>query len=131
MILSSRRQRGEGKIGCIVSLVVLVSVGAVALKVVPILWSDNELKDAAKDIASRASVLPVLTIETQLKAKARELEIREALAPGAIQISKVGTSVEGNCTIALTYKRKVDLYGIYQWEDNVQLSVTSPYLNAN
>ena len=52
MIPSQSRQRGEGKVGCIVSLLVLGSLTAAAFKAVPIYWSDNELKDAANNQGS-------------------------------------------------------------------------------
>jgi hypothetical protein len=124
------RQRGEGKIGCLVSLVVLVGLTATAFKAVPIYWSDNELKDAAKDIASRASVIPIAAIELQLRAKARDLDIREAFAPGAIKASKSGDGSQGTCSINLIYKRKIDLYGIYTWTVEVNTVVAAPYLSG-
>jgi hypothetical protein len=125
-----RRQRGEGKIGCIVSLVVLVTLTATAFKAVPIYWSDNELKDAAKDIASRASVLPVEAIELQLRAKARDLGIGEAITPGAIKASKYGGASQGTCTVVINYKRKIDFYGIHQWTVIANTSISAPYMSG-
>jgi len=124
------RQRGEGKVGCIVSLLVLIVCAAAGYKVVPIYWSDNELKDAAKDLASRASVSPVESIELQIKKKAKELEIAEALAPGAMRASKRGDGQQGICTIQLKYERKIDLYGVYTWVVKVDTEVSSPYIGG-
>ena len=124
-----RRQRGEGKIGCVVSFVILATVTAVALKVVPLYWGDNELKDAAQDLASRASAIPTEALALQLRAKAKELEIGEALAPGAIRVTKTGDQ-QGTCTISLRYSRKVDLYGVYQWQVSVNSDITAPYLTG-
>ena len=125
-----RSQRGEGKIGCIVSLMVLAILTGVAFKAVPVYWSDNELKDAAKDIASRASVIPVAAIELQLRAKARDLEIGEAIVPGAIKATKSGDGSQGTCTISLRYKRKIDLYGVYTWVVEVDTAMSAPYLSG-
>lgn len=124
------RQRGEGKIGCVVSLLVLVVLTATAFKAVPIYWSDNELKDAAKDIASRASVIKTEAIELQLRAKARDLGIGEALIPGAIKATKSGDGTQGTCTINIKYKRKIDLYGVYQWPVEVSTAISAPYLSG-
>ena len=125
-----RRQRGEGKIGCIVSLLVLVILAGVAIKAVPVYWSDNELKDAAKDLASRASVTPVENIELQLRNKARQLEIAEATAPGALKARKSGDAQQGTCTISLHYARKIDLYGVYTWVASTDTEVSAPYING-
>jgi hypothetical protein len=127
---TARRQRGEGKIGCIVSLLVFATITAVGLKAVPIYWSDNELKDAAKDIASRASVLPIEAIELQLRAKAKDLDIAEAYAAGAIKATKAGDSNQGMCNIRLRYKRTIDLYGVYKWTVAVDTTVSSPFLSG-
>ena len=125
----ARHQRGEGKVGCVVSLLLLVGLTATAFKAVPIYWSDNELKDAAKDFASRASVLQVEAIELQLRAKARDLGIGEAIVPGAIKASKSGDS-QGTCTIVINYKRKIDLFGVYQWVVDAHSTVSAPYLSG-
>lgn len=125
-----RGQRGEGKIGCVASLLFLAVLTAVGLKAVPVYWSDNELKDAAKDMASRASVIPVEAIELQLRGKAKELGIGAALAPGAIKASKVGDGTQGTCTIRLKYSQKIDLYGVYEWTVEVDSQVMAPYLSG-
>lgn len=126
----ARRQRGEGKVGCFVSFVVFALLIATAFKAVPVYWNDNELKDAAKDIASRASVIPVEAIQLQLRAKARDLEIGEAMVPGAIKVTKSGDGTQGTCTINIHYKRKIDLYGIYQWVVEVNTTISAPYLSG-
>lgn len=125
-----RRQRGEGKIGCIVSFLVIAGLAAVAIKAVPVYWSDNELKDTAKDLASRASVTPVENIELQLRTKARKLEIAEAMAPGALKAFKTGDNQQGTCRIRLRYDRKIDLYGVYTWVISTDTEVSAPYLNG-
>jgi len=130
MIPLHRRQRGEGKIGCIVSLLVLVVAAAAGIKLVPIYWSDNELKDAAKDFASRASVLQVEAIELQLRAKAQELGIAEAVTPGAIKATKTGGGTQGMCVINVKYTRKIDLYGAYVWPVEVNEAISAPYMSG-
>ncbi len=124
------RQRGEGKVGCIVSLLVLGICVAVGIKAVPIYWSNNELQDAAQDLASRASVSKIESIELQLRAKAKELQIMEALAPDALRASKRGDGQQGMCVIRLRYNRKIDFYGIYTWTVVLDKEVSAPYISG-
>lgn len=130
MIPRHRRQRGEGKIGCIVSLLIFVVAIAAGVKLAPIYWTDNEMKDAAKDAASRASVMEAPAIVLQLRGKAQELGIAEALAPGAIKVMKTGGSTQGTCTINIKYVRKVDLYGAYSWPVEVDVAISAPYMSG-
>ena len=122
-----QQQRGEGKIGCIVSLLVLGVLGAAALKAVPVYYGDSELADACDFIASGASKKPIETLEREVKDKARELGVIEALTDkGAIRITKAGGGDAGTCTITLRYKRTIDFYGAYKWTRVTDKRITKP-----
>lgn len=122
-------ERGEGKIGCIVSLLVfLVAVGA-AVKFVPEYLAKDALMTSAKDMVVRAGLRPVKEMELQLQAKAREEGILEAAAPGAISISKTGEH-QGICTIRIRYQRDIDFYGVYTYAMKVEETITSPYMDV-
>jgi len=122
-----RHQRGEGKVGCIVSLLVLGLMGAVAYKAVPVYYGDSELIDACDFIASGASRKPVETLEREVKDKARDLGVTEALTDkNAIRITKTGGGDSGTCTITLRYKRTIDFYGAYKWTFVTDKRVTKP-----
>lgn len=111
-----RNQRGEGKFGCFVTLLLMGLGGAVGFKALPVYISNNELIDACGFIASGASKKPVEILEREIKDKARELGITEALKDkAAIQVTKVGNGDEGTCTVTLRYKRTIDFYGAYKW----------------
>ena len=111
-----RHQRGEGKIGCIFSLLVLGALGAAAYRAVPVYYGNSELVDACDFIASGASRKPLETIEREVKEKARNLGVIEALTDkNAIRVTKSGNGETGFCTITLHYKRTIDFYGAYQW----------------
>jgi hypothetical protein len=118
-----RHQRGEGKLGCIVSLLVVGAIAAAAYKAVPVYYGNSEFIDACGFIASGASSKPVETIEREVKDKAKELMVIEALTEkGAIRVAKTSGAEAGTCTITLRYKRVIDFYGVYQWTlatDNV------------
>lgn len=117
-------QRGEGKVGCIVSLVVFLVLGAVAWKIVPYWWSVDQLINTADELASRAGVLNAETLMAQMKAKAKEQELMEALAPGAIVVNISGSGESGNCTISLRFTRELDFYGVtkYAWSTDRRIS---------
>lgn len=123
------QERGEGKIGCILTLAVLLILGAVAVKVVPVYYANNSLQDTANELASKAGILSLATLEQQLRGKAKELEIPEALAKGAMNVRVVGEEHTGNCTIHLKYSRKVDLYGAYAFTIDMDKSITKPYMD--
>jgi hypothetical protein len=124
-----RRQRGEGKIGCIVSFLVLGALGGAAYKAVPVYYGNSELADACDSIASEASRKPLETIEREVKDKARDLGVREALTDkNAIRVSKSGSGENGMCTITLRYKRIIDFYGVYTWTLETDKRISKPIL---
>ena len=123
-------ERGEGKVGCVLTLAVLLALGAIAAKVVPVYYANNSLEDTAVDLASKAGILAPASLELQLQAKARDLEIPEALAKGAMEIRSVGENHTGTCTIHLKYSRKVDLYGAYQLAIDTDKTVMKPYMDV-
>ena len=117
-------QKGEGKIGCIVSLVVFLVLGAVAYKIVPYWWAVDQVVNTADELASRAGTLNADTITSQMKAKASDQEITEALKPGAIHVSISGSGENGMCTITLKFTRVIDMYGVTKvtWTTDKRIS---------
>ena len=137
MLTIRPRERGEGQIGCVVTLGVLLLVTAVLYKIVPVFYANSNLADTANDLSSKAGILAAATLELQLKAKAKELEIPEALAPGAIKVSLAGDKNSlagdknsGTCSIHLHYTRKVDLYGAYVYPVDFDKIVMNPYMDV-
>lgn len=105
-------ERGEGKVGCVVSLVLLALAAAAAIKLVPVYYSNNALTDAAERKAESAAGRSPEDMVKELREEARKLEIPEALAAGAITIVKKPSQEVGSITVNLRYNRKVDLYGV-------------------
>lgn len=121
------RERGEGKVGCIVSLAVLVITGAVGLKVVPVFYSNNALKDAALRKAEAAGGRELEAVTKEIISEARNLEIAEATRPGAITVSKRGGGADGGTiTVNLRYTRSVDLFGVYTWPIETNEKIERP-----
>lgn len=122
-----RHQRGEGKIGCIISLLVFGALAAAAYKAVPVYYSNSELVDACDFIASGAARKPAETIEREVKDKAKELGIHEIFADkNAIRVVKTGGGESGTCTITLRYKRTIDFYGTYKWTLETNKRISKP-----
>lgn len=131
------RQAGEGKIGCFVTLTILIVAIAAAIKAGPIYYSNNELIGAINsDIgpgASRAdSNMPAdqlaKNIADQIRKKAKELEVPEAMQPGAVTVSALQSTNDtpGNIHVVLHYGRPVDFYGLYSYtfETDQTLDIT-------
>ena len=122
-----KRQRGEGKVGCLVSLLLLGVLGAAAFKAVPIYYGNSELVDACGFIASGASRKPVEVLEREVKEKARSLGVTEVLTDKtALRITKAGSGESGTCTITLRYVQVIDFYGVYQRPLTTEKRITQP-----
>jgi Tfp pilus assembly major pilin PilA len=124
------RQRGEGKVGCISSAVILAILAAAAIKIVPVYYANNQLVDAATRRAEAASGRDPEVMTKELLAEARTIGVEEALRPRAISITKkAGTdSNMGSCTVRLNYSTTVDFYGVYKYDVIVDKTITKPLL---
>ena len=127
---NDKSQRGEGKIGCIITLLVLAIIGAAAIKVVPVYFANNEFLSAVENIAGRAAILPLPTIQAQIRGEAQRLGITEALAPEAIQITKTGDRMAGTCTVRVKYTRQIEFYGIFTYPFETDQVKAIPIVDA-
>ncbi len=129
-MIKDKQQRGEGKIGCIVSLLILSVTVAAGMKVVPVLFSNNEFLNAVEGIAGRAAIIPQANIEAQIKAEARRLGIPEALAPEAIVVTKTGDNLQGTCVVRLNYTRNINMYNVFTFPYKTETVKTVPIMDA-
>ncbi|MBS1784016.1 MAG: hypothetical protein JST24_01155 [Acidobacteria bacterium] len=131
------RQAGEGKVGCIVTILILLVAVGIAVKAGPVYYSNNQLLNDVKTnigpAASRArSDMPAdelaEQIATQIRGKAKELEIPEALKKGAIAVTvnQGSSDTPGNVHVVLNYTRPVDFFGItsYDFTTDETLDIT-------
>ncbi len=128
------RQRGEGKVGCVLTLLIFGALVAAALKIVPVYYNNSELADGCKFIASSASRIPLELVEKQAKDKARELGMADVLAQkNSITVTKTGgggAGEPGTCTIHLRYKQTIDLYGVYKFDVVTDKRISEPILEG-
>jgi len=123
-------EAGEGKIGCIFTLLILAAAVGVAMKLVPVYYSNSNLADTAGEVAGQAGLFTAPSLNERLRAKAAELGIPEAGAEGAMTVSVSGEKSSGTCTIKLNYTRVVDLYGVYSFPVETHSSITRQYMDA-
>ena len=132
-----KHERGEGKIGCFVILLLIVIASALLIKILPVFYANSSLVSAAEDIGSRTGLIPdnsnenrIKGITDQIRAKAVDLEIPEALAKGAITVKVMGDHNAGTCAIKLKYTQKIDFYGLYTWNIDTNKEINRPYMDA-
>ena len=130
MAQSRIAERGEGRIGCFLTLVALAVAVAVGLKVVPVYYSNSSLVETAEETAAQAGVATAPALAARMRAKAMELDIPEAAADGAVTITTTGSKSLGTCTIVFDYTRVVDLYGFYSVNIATHKVVTRPFMDA-
>jgi len=71
----NRRERGEGRMGCLVALVLLCIVGLIAYRMIPIKVKTAELRDAVYDASKSAGQMKDKQIHGTILAKAKQLEL--------------------------------------------------------
>lgn len=118
------RQRGEGKIGCTVTLLALALLAALAIKVVPVYYAQNQIYDIVDRKADQAAGKNAESIEKEIRAEIMNLGIPEAVANHAIAVQKTGGGEQATVTISLKYTHKIDLYGITQWPMDVDKKIS-------
>ena len=121
-----KKQRGEGKVGCTISLLVMAILVAIAIKIVPAYYANNQITDIVDRRAEQAAGRTPEELAKEMRTEIRKLDVPEAIAPNAISVRKTMSGNEGNVTVTLRYSRKVDLYGITDWTLNVDKTVIHP-----
>ena len=123
-------QRGEGRIGCILSLLALIALAALTDKLLPVFYSNYSLAAYAEEVGDRAGLFPPEALALQVRDKARDLRIPEALGEGAVTVATTGEQASGVCTITLAYRRNVDLFGLYAFTVDTRKTIQKTYLDA-
>ena len=125
-----KHQRGEGKVGCTISLLAVALLAAVAIKVIPVYYTDNQIYDIVERKAEQGAGRLPEDMEKELRLEIRPLGVPEALAPSAIKIRKIMSGSEGRVVVTLRYTHKVDLYGITDWTFTVDKTLDHPVLEG-
>ncbi len=70
-----KAQRGEGQIGCIIGLIILVAAGYIAYKMIPVKVRAADLRQEITDVARSAGIYKEPQIRKRIMEKAEELEL--------------------------------------------------------
>ena len=105
-----RSQKGEGKVGCLIGLILLLIAVLVAYKMIPIKVKSADLRDTVQDVARSAGQHNDKWIATAVLQKAQSLE----LPVTEEQIEVVRANSEIRVEVDYTVPVKFPGY-VYQW----------------
>lgn len=109
-MLRNRRERGEGQLGCLVGLVLLLAGALVAYKMIPVKVKAAEMRDVVKDEAKSAGTHNDSRIRKAILAKAAELEL--PVTEKDVIIKRQSTAIK----VDVKYTVPVEFPGyVYQW----------------
>lgn len=108
--MSRNGQRGEGRLGCLVGLVLLAVAGLVAFRMIPIKVKAAELRDTAYDEAKSAGQHSDKQILEAILYKARQLELPVETSNVIVKRSPNHIRVELHYTVPVEFPGYT-----YQW----------------
>ena len=112
-----RRERGEGKIGCVLWTLALILAGMVAWKMVPVKIASAQMHDFMEDQAKFAANLPPDEIKRRILVQAKDLDL--PITEKQVVVQRVGDSIRMSCT----YTVAVDLpFYTYNWDFKHQVN---------
>jgi len=121
MVRRARAMRGKANIGCIVWLGILILVGYVLYKVVPVKIATSTFYDAMQEQASFGSIKGTGQIEYAILQKARELELPITKENLIIKRSKEAITIEAH------YELTIDFFnGMYKYVWKLDPVVSRP-----
>jgi hypothetical protein len=104
------RQSGQGKLGCILWLLLVAVTGMVAYKMIPIKIRSSELHDFMVEQAKWAANNPADALKKSVLARAKELDL--PLTEENVKVEKVRERIK----MEATYTVPVEFPGYtYQW----------------
>ncbi|MGH9359533.1 MAG: hypothetical protein ACRD4Q_07800 [Candidatus Acidiferrales bacterium] len=118
-----RSDSGKGYAGLVITLLVLVVAGYIAVQAVPVYIDNYELQQTAHDLAQQAAVnhIPLEAITPGITNRAAELDL-------PVGMQNVAASIEaGVVRVRVRYTVPIDLK-IYTWPMNLSISTSAPRL---
>jgi len=106
----SRSERGEGRFGCVVGLLFLLTTMYIAYKVIPVKIKSAELRQVIVDEAKSAGTRNNQRIRQAIMQKAKDLQI--PLTDANLTINRVASEIK----VEATYTIPVEFVSYtYQW----------------
>lgn len=112
MMLRNRRERGEGQMGCLFGVVLLLIAVLIAYKMIPIKVKAAEIRDVVFDEAKSAGTHSDTRIREAIVLKAQRLQL-------PIEKENIDIVRDNNNTISVDVKYTVPIQFpgyVYQWQ---------------
>jgi hypothetical protein len=111
-IQSRSHQRGEGQVGSIVMLIILIALAVAAKNIGPVYWDDYQFEDQLKLVAERfpPNAEGNNRAKAALKKAVENAGLLPYLDPDTCTVTSSG-SIGGTRTISCTYTREYSLFG--------------------
>ena len=105
-----RSQKGEGKVGCLFGLIILLIAAMIAYKMIPIKVKSADLRDTVQDVARSAGQHNDKWIATAVLNKAQSLEL--PVTEDDIKVVRANSEIR----VDVDYTVPVKFPGfVYQW----------------
>jgi hypothetical protein len=118
-------ERGEGKAGCVIGLIILAVALWIGIKVVPVRVAVASLQDFCEETAEKASLLREGTQEGDTKEKQIIFLVTRKADQENLPVTADNVQVRitnQRCSIIVKYKVTVD-FGVYKYEWPVEHNV--------
>jgi hypothetical protein len=123
-----RTERGEGRVGCLLMIAVLIAAGFITYRIVPVYLDKIDFEDQLARIASEGGA-------RNWQAEAVQLQVLElarikdfAVSRESIRVAKAGSGGAGQLRIDVQFQRTVDFAGYdytFKFESKVKSFVGS------
>ena len=112
-MMRRRSERGDGNVGCIVWLLILVIVVAIGWKAIPVKLRTSQLYDYMVELSKFSAQAPPDELELRILARARELEL--PVTKEGVLVQRIGDRIklEAHYAVPLDYPGYT-----YQWSFN-------------
>lgn len=109
---SRKNERGEGQIGSIIGLIVMIALAVAAFNIGPIYWQNYQFEDRLTTIAGSFPPNKDGDIRAMaaVKAAVAESELLPYLDPETCSVTSAG-GIGGLRTVSCTYTREYKLFG--------------------
>ena len=107
---------GEGRLGCIIWVVILLLCGLIAYKALPVKLNATQLYDYMDDQARFGARVSSSTLKARVLKRAQDLDL--PVKASDIKVSKTGGVIRMQCTFTVP----VDILGFtYDWDFNLEV----------
>lgn len=119
-------ERGEGQLGSIVMLVVVIAAAVAASQVGPVYWDNYQLEDKLTEIAGRfpPNKDGDLRAKAAIKKAVQEVGMLSYLDPDTCTVTSAG-GIGGLRTVSCSYTREYKLFGTKKTKD-FDISISRP-----